>query len=198
MSRPEMSRTLGATLTDMSSAAVSVRSLRRVEYDQLVHAGAFETERVELIDGMVVNMAPHGPEHDGTLGILCKLLLRGVGDRAEVRVQSAFAAADDAEPEPDLALVAPGDYRDAHPRSALLIIEVAVSSQLHDRKKAVVYARAGVAEYWIVDVPRGVLERHLRPSENGYEQKTTLRRGDVICPEAYPDIMIALDAILRG
>lgn len=181
----------------MSAVATSVRPLRRVEYDRLVSAGVFESERVELIDGTVMTMAPHGPEHDGTLQILAKLLARAVGERADVRVQSAFAAAEDAEPEPDLALVPPGDYRDAHPNVASLVVEVAVSSQLHDRRKAAVYARAGVTEYWIVDVPRGVIERHLAPSDMGYEQKSTLRRGESIAPHAFPDAVIAIDTILR-
>ncbi len=176
----------------------AIRPLKRVEYERLVATGAFEHERVELLDGMVMQMPPHGPEHDGTIEIVSRLLSTALGARASVRVQSAFAATGDGEPEPDLAVVPVGDYRDAHPSKAFLIIEVAVSSIAYDRDKASTYARAGVPEYWIIDVPRGVVEVHLAPSEGAYEQRTTHRRPETLRPGAFPDVPVPLDRVLRG
>lgn len=181
----------------MSATSAAIRPLKRVEYDQLVAAGVFEHERVELLDGMVIQMPPHGPEHDGTIQLLQRILVRALGERADVRVQSAFAATEDGEPEPDIAVVPVADYRGAHPGEAFLIVEVAVSSVAHDREKAATYARAGVPEYWIVDVPRGVVEVHLSPVDGAYEQRSTHRRPNVLRPAAFPDIEVALDAILR-
>src|SRR5580704_11900392 len=87
---------------------------------------------------------------------LNKLLVRALGDRAEVRVQAPFGASDVSEPEPDLAVVPPGSYLDEHPSRAHLLIEVADSSLQDDRRiKGPLYAAAGVPEYWIVDLVRG-------------------------------------------
>lgn len=180
----------------MPASLPAVRPLKRVEYDRLVASGAFEAERVELIDGMVMTMPPHGPEHDGTIEILTRLFARALGDRASVRVQCAFAAADDAEPEPDIALVPAADHRHGHPSQAFLVVEVAVSSAAYDRHKASIYARAGVPEYWIVDVPRGVVEVYLRPAADAYEERSTHRRPAVLRPTAFPDVEVPLDRVL--
>lgn len=183
----------------MTEPQRSFRPLKRVEYDQLVASGAFERERVELLDGMVMQMPPpHGPEHDGTIEILELLLKRALGDRARVRVQSAFAAGDYGEPEPDIAVVPWADHRDQHPSEAHLIVEVAVSSVTYDRDKAPTYARANVPEYWIVDVQRGAVEVHRQPSGEVYEQRTTHRRAETLTLVAFPDVRVALAEILRG
>ncbi|MBZ0116336.1 MAG: Uma2 family endonuclease [Sandaracinaceae bacterium] len=182
----------------MVQSLAGVRPLRRVEYDRLVSAGAFEGERVELLDGQVMRMPPHGPEHDGTIDVLLDILRPRIGERARIRVQQAFAATDDAEPEPDVALVPMGDYRDAHPSKAFLVVEIAVSSVAYDREKAAIYARAGVPEYWLVDVVRGAVEIYRDPSADGYDQRTTHRRPDVLRCAAFSDVEVPLDRLLRG
>ncbi|MDQ3036976.1 MAG: Uma2 family endonuclease [Myxococcota bacterium] len=182
----------------MPASAPEIRPLKRVEYEQLVAAGVFEHESVELIDGMVMHMPPHGPEHDGTIDIVNRLLVRALGERALVRVQSAFAATDESRPEPDIAVVPIADYRDAHPSTAFLIVEIAVSSTAYDRNKASTYARAGVPEYWIVDVPRGAVEVYRQPAPDGYEQRATHRRPEILRPASFPDVEVALDLVLRG
>jgi Uma2 family endonuclease len=109
----------------------------------------FEHERVELIRGMVLTMSPIGPAHADPIDVLTRRLVLAMGDRAVVRVQQPFAASDDSEPEPDLALVPPGRYAADHPRQARLVIEVAQSSLTYDREtKAPLYAESGVPEYW--------------------------------------------------
>src|SRR5689334_17135087 len=77
------------------------RPLRRTEYEHLVEAGAFVDERIELLEGVLVQMSPQGAEHADVVSRLNMLFVRLVGDRAVVRVQSPFAASDDSEPEPD-------------------------------------------------------------------------------------------------
>lgn len=182
----------------MLSAGPELRRLKRSEYDTLVSSGAFVGERVELLDGLVIHMGPHGPEHDGTLDVLQDLFHAALAGRARLRVQAAFVAGDDGEPEPDLALVPLGDYRDAHPAQAFLVVEVAHSSLAHDRRKAATYARAGVPEYWIVDLAHQTVEVYRRPVAGRYEQTTTHRRPDVLHAEAFADIDIPLDRVLRG
>src|SRR5688572_1840129 len=111
----------------------TVRPLRRREYEKLAELGLFEGERIELIEGAIVRMSPHGPAHDSTIDRLTELLVIALRGRARVRVQGAFAASDDSEPEPDVAVIPPRDYDDAHPTEAWLIIEVADTSLAKDR-----------------------------------------------------------------
>ena len=94
-------------------------------------------------------------------------------------------------------LVPKEDYSRAHPQSALLVVEVADDSIRKDRLvKARLYALAGVPEYWIVNLPNRVVEVFRTPSSNGYLQMTTLAAGDVLSPQAFPDIVLAIDEIL--
>ena len=93
-----------------------VRPLRRREYERLVELGAFEGERVELLYGRIVEMAPRGPDHAGAIQALTRLLVSRLTDRADVRVQLPFVAPDDSEPEPDIAVVPSG-----HPDQAFLL-----------------------------------------------------------------------------
>src|SRR5262245_54823429 len=145
------------------------RRIQRTEYERLVEQGLFEDERVELIQGIVVEMSPIGPRHSDPIDVLNRLFVMGVGARAVVRVQQPFAASDDSEPEPDLALVAPGCYRDRHPDRALLIIEVAETSLDHDREtKCPLYASSGVPEYWIIDVNARIVEVYDTPNADRY------------------------------
>ena len=93
-----------------TSAAEVIRPLRRVEYDQLVKLGAFQNERIELLEGALVAMSPIGTSHDWTVQKLNRLLVLALEGRAGVRCQSSFAALEFSEPEPDFAVVPPGDY----------------------------------------------------------------------------------------
>ena len=84
-----------------------IRPLRRVEYERLVREGAFEDERVELLFGQLVVMSPTDPSHDTSVTVLTRVLVTRLGDRASVRTQCSFAASDDSEPLPDIAVCAP-------------------------------------------------------------------------------------------
>jgi Uma2 family endonuclease len=175
-----------------------VRPLKRVEFERLVEAGAFEDERVELLEGAIVEMSPHGPPHASAISRLSKLLFRSVGDRAEVRVQLSFAASDLSEPEPDFAIVPSGSYRHAHPEVALLLVEVSTSSLRKDRKlKASIYARANVPEYWIVNVADECVERYTAPRSGEYSQVSIVRPGEALRMESLDGVEIPVAEIFR-
>ena len=180
-------------------APEKLRPLRREEYDRLVELGAFEDERIELLYGSLIEMTPQGAPHAEVIRRLNRMLVIAVGDRAIVQVQSPFAASDDSEPEPDLAIVPTGDYSRSHPSQALLIIEVADSSARKDRVlKAELYASAGVPEYWLVDLARSVIEVRTKPLAGRYSELASRLRGEMLQPLAFPDISVTVSDLLLG
>ena len=172
------------------------RRIKRAEYDRLAALGFFEGERVELIQGTVIEMAPIGPPHSEIVNVLMERLVGGLAGAARVRVQQPFLAADDSEPEPDVAVVAPGSYASAHPDRAFLIIEVAESSLKYDREtKGILYALSGVPEYWVVDVVGQRVEVFTDPSEDGYRKTARVDLTGVLRVEAFPNLVITVDAL---
>lgn len=151
----------------------SIRPLRRVEYDRMVELGMFEDEPIELLEGALVEMSPKGAPHAWLIQEINHVLTRGLPGDLRLRVGNPLAVSEWSEPEPDFAVVAVGDYRRAHPSQAVLLIEVSRSSLGKDLGvKARVYAAAGVPEYWVVDVARGVVHLHRHPSPEGYAEVT--------------------------
>jgi len=174
------------------------RPLRRVEYDRLVASGAFDDERIELLHGVLVDMSPNRPEHANPVERLTMSLAPALVGRALVRVQLPLIAGDESEPEPDVAVVPPGDYRHEHPARALLVVEVAVSSLSKDRNvKAPLYAASGFEEYWIVDVAGHAVEVYRGAGAAGYASVQILRPGDVARPAAFPDVEVEVDGLFR-
>src|SRR5262245_8513206 len=138
----------------MTTYPVQTRRWTRKEYDRLVELGVLhEDEPIELIGGHLIVAEPKGSPHVTAVELTAEALRRAFGPGWAVRSQGPIALDDESEPEPDV-MVVPGtlrDYRDAHPSAAALIVEVAESSLAFDRgHKASLYARAGVADYWIV------------------------------------------------
>jgi Uma2 family endonuclease len=172
------------------------RPLKRSEYDRMVELGLFQDERVELIRGVLVKMSPQYAPHASTVDKLNELLMVRLHGRFRVRIQSPLALSDDSEPEPDVAIVALGDYDTEHPTTALLVIEVADSSLRADRAKAAVYASAGIGEYCIVNLGARTVEVYSSPEGDRYAEARTLRESDTLRPAALPDVAIALAEIL--
>jgi Uma2 family endonuclease len=167
------------------------------EYMRMADAGMFENEHVELLYGRVVRMSPQGREHRHGVTELAKTFMRAMGDRATVFVQSTLPLPPFGAPEPDIAIVPPGDYRDHDPTTVWLVVEVAVSSIEEDRAiKGRLYAEAGVEEYWLVDVERRRVERYLAPRDGMYTQLTTHERGETLRPQKFDDVAVPLDRIL--
>jgi len=156
------------------------------DYHRLALLGILaEGDRVELLDGQIVEMTPIGPEHAGCVDTLTRLLSRRVGDAAVVRVQNPMVLGTQWEPQPDVALLKPraDGYRTAHPGpgDTLLVIEVADTSGGSDRDvKIPLYARAGIPEAWLVDLANDLIEVHRQPGLEGYREVRTLRRGDML------------------
>jgi len=169
----------------------------RAEYDRMVEIGLFDNEKVELLKGYIVRMSPQKSRHAGAVQYLTHFFVQTLGGsgRASVRVQLPLAAGPDSEPEPDVALVPAAAYRDRHPDTAFLIIEVAETSLAADREKAEIYAEGGVSEYWIVDTEHEIVEVHSEIVGGVYARVTPYRRGQAIAPLAFPDVMLSVSDV---
>lgn len=162
----------------------------RAQYEQMVDAGVFGPEdRLELLDGEIIDMAPQKSRHATAVRLLEEALRACFGPGYDIRSQLPLALDERSEPEPDIAVVPgrPRDYRDAHPSSALLIVEVADTTLAYDRiRKLAAYARAGIPEYWILDLDGESLEVCRQPLRDTYGERRILRATDRIAPLAAP------------
>lgn len=171
------------------------------EYLRMAEAGVFDPEaRLELIEGDIVEMAPIGPPHAGTVTRLTRLLVRLVEDRAIVSIQSPVIVSDRSVPQPDLAVLVarPDDYSKAHPQTAdiLLAIEVSDTTLAFDKGlKADVYARAGIRELWVLDVNRREVVVHRQPERDGYLRILTLSGEASVSPIALPSVSLTVDEL---
>jgi Uma2 family endonuclease len=150
------------------------------EYHRLIEAGGFdEGTRIELIDGLLVDMSPKSPAHEYALEWLDRAIQLAVDDaRFRVRVQMALSLGS-SEPEPDLAVVEADAPRPYHPATAALVIEVSVSSLRRDlRTKPTVYGRAGIPLYWVVDLDNRRAVVHSDPGPEGYGSVEVLGPDD--------------------
>ncbi len=192
------SRSYSGTVLDLDPLAPeTLRPLRREEYDRMVEVGLFEDERIELLRGMLVTMTPPGSEHSEAVRRLNELLVLDLHERARISPQCPFAALDDSQPEPDLAVLPRQDHSKAHPSSAFLVVEVAMSSLRKDRRvKTSIYAENGVPEYWIVNLVAGQIEVHCNPEDGRYKGLVTYDRGQAIRLQAFPDVEISVDSVL--
>ncbi|MEJ7729546.1 MAG: Uma2 family endonuclease [Polyangiaceae bacterium] len=173
-------------------ADATPRLLTRAEYDRMAELGFFANERVELIHGTVVRMAPIGTGHCDVVDVCNELLVLRLAGRATVRIQAPFLAHDDSEPEPDVVVAPRRRYSDRHPDQAFLVIEVAESSLAYDRHtKARLYAASGVREYWIIDVLGRAVEVHRQPGSDRYAVHHRVTAG-AVHPEAFPDVELSL------
>ena len=172
------------------------------EYHRMAEAGILsEDDRVELIDGEIVEMVPIGSRHAACVDRLTRLFTSQVGDQAIVRVQSPIRLGRRSEPQPDIALLRPRAdfYASAHPgpEDVLLVVEVAETSVEADREvKLSLYGRAGVLEAWLVDLSGEIIEVHRNPSPDGYRSVQQFTRGQTLSPQAFPDLGLLVERIL--
>jgi Uma2 family endonuclease len=151
-----------------------IRQLTSTEYYGMMESGIIrEGERVELISGQIFTMAAKGTRHTVATSRLLKSLLRLIGEQAIVRCQDPISLPNHSEPEPDIAIVRlrSDDYINSHPAPAdiILVIEVADSSIKFDREiKALLYAAAGISEYWIINLIDNRLEIYRQPEGDIY------------------------------
>jgi Uma2 family endonuclease len=159
------------------------------EYEELGRAGILtEDDNVELLDGWIVPKMTKHPPHDNTIDILQDLLSRLLPRGWYSRVQNVVITLDSA-PEPDLAVVRgkPGSFGRSHPTGAdvALVIEVSDATVGRDRKKAAIYARAGIPHYWLVNLDDAQIEVYSEPAGAGRKRayrKTEVLRGKATLP----------------
>jgi Uma2 family endonuclease len=183
------------------------RHWTRKEYDRLIELGVIKPdERIELIGGQMIVAEPKGSPHSTAVGLTADALRAAFGPGWVIRVQDAIALDDESEPEPDVAVVRGQwrDYRAEHPSRPVLVVEVAETSLAFDRRyKGSLYARAALADYWIVNLQRRVLEVYREPVPApaacfgwSYARVRTLRENATVSPLAGPDVTIAVADLL--
>lgn len=172
------------------------------DYYKMAENGVLtEDSRVELIEGEIVDMPPIGPGHSASVDRGGDRLRAILGRRAAIRTQQPLRLGLRSEPQPDLAVVRRRDdfYTSAHPTPAdvLLVVEVADTSLAYDREtKGPLYARHGIGEYWILNLPDRQLEVYREPAGDGYAVVQILKPGDVVQPVAFPGVTVAVRDLL--
>jgi Uma2 family endonuclease len=172
------------------------------EYHRMAEVGVLrDDDRVELIEGEIVDMTPIGPRHIAVVNRLTQALVRACGDGAIVQIRASIRLDPHSEPQPDVVLLRPrADYYDKAvpgPESVLLLVEVAETSLPYDRRvKLRLYARAGVPEVWLVDLVRNQVEVHREPTPEGYSREETVGPGDRLVPTALPGVSLSPADIL--
>ena len=190
-----------------TAKAVHTKRWTRLEFERLIDLGAFAPdERLELLGGQLVIREPQGRPHATGIRLVARALRAVFGPDWSIEAQLPVALDEESEPEPDIAVVTggPRDYIESHPSRPALVVEVALASLALDRgEKASLYARAGVLDYWIVNLVDHVLEVYREPVADPrgahgwrYASTATLRRGDSVTPLARPDSAIPISDLL--
>jgi Uma2 family endonuclease len=190
----------------MKQSPLTLRRWGRVEYERLVNLGAFDNDSIELIGGHLIVAEPKGSEHATAVGMAEDALRAALPSGWIVRGQDPLALDDESAPEPDIAVVrgSRADYRHAHPARPALIIEVSESSLRFDRgEKGSLYARAGIDDYWIVNLIDRVVEVYRNPGADvtapyGWRYMSVERFAppSAITPLRVPAALISVAALL--
>ena len=180
----------------LSRYPVSRHRLSVADFYRMADAGILgEDDRVELLEGQLIAMSPVGPRHALAVDALNELLTRALSPTERVRVQNPVTLDDGSEPLPDIAVVRRPwrGYPGAHPGpdDVLLLIEVAASSLAFDQgAKRILYARAAIREFWIVDLTADVVHIHRKPMGDAYTVVTKLAPAATLTIEALPGIVL--------
>jgi len=183
--------------------ALQRRKLTLDEYHRIGEARVLRpNDRVELIAGEMIEMAPIGTRHLAKVNRLSRILSLAVGKDAIVSTQNPIALPPHDEPQPDIALLKPraDDYEKLLPaaKDVLLIVEVADSTLDYDRDvKIPIYARHGIAEVWLLDIQGSALLVHRGAGSKGYRRILRPTKTDKISPLLLPKIRIDLGDLWR-
>jgi Uma2 family endonuclease len=191
----------------MASALPRTRRFTRTEYARLIDHGLLdEDEPIELLDGLLLVKEPQHSLHRTAVLLVARAVERAFGDGWFVQTRSPIILDDRSEPEPDVCVVrgSPRDYVDAHPTRPALIVEVAQSGLALARgRKAAAYARAHIADYWIVNLVDRLLEVHREPARPGparrhwgYASSETLPAGATVAPLEAPGATVCVADLL--
>lgn len=188
------------------SLSYSRKRFTRDEYDCIALTGVFEKQRVELVEGDILCMSPIGAYHNTIVNLCGEIMAEYFKGKFAVRNQSSFVVPIETELEPDIAIV-PGrqrDYLRKNPDTAALIIEVADSSLEYDTMlKASLYARAGIQDYWVIDLKQSAILVHRspgampeKPLHFGYSDIKTYHADETISPLALPETAIPVSELV--
>jgi len=191
----------------MADSEIRTKRWTRLEYERLIDLGAFgPEERLELVGGQLVVREPQGSPHSTGIRLVAGALRAAFGPGWNVDAQLPVALDEESEPEPDVTVVAggPRDYLASHPSRPALVVEIALTSLALDRgEKASLYARAGITDYWIVNLVDNLLEVYRDPQADPdaphgwrYDSARVLRFGDVVTPVALPNRSIPVSDLL--
>lgn len=184
----------------MQTLEISVRPHRFSvdEYHKMGEAGILcEDDRVELIEGELIDMPPIGSNHAGEVIRLIALLSAALAGRALVSSQNPIRLGQHSEPQPDITILRRrGDfYRTAHPQpdDVLLVIEIADTTVRYDREvKIPLYARYGIPEVWLIDLQTSSVEVYLQPSSDGYRHVFRPAKDERLALSLLPDVSLAI------
>lgn len=169
------------------------------ECEQMIATGILtEDDRVELVDGEIIETSPIGDDHVFALNALTELLFDRLAGRAIISVQNPIRLSGQSRPQPDIALWRRGNRRTVPgPEDVLLLIEVAGSSLMFDRDvKLPLYAHAGIREVWIVNLIDEQVELYRDPTLGEYRSIEFIGPGEEISSLIFPDVVIAVDDVL--
>jgi Uma2 family endonuclease len=185
-------------------SVVSIPERTRISadrYQKMVETGVLtKYDRVELIDGDIINMAPIGTRHSAATARLNRLFVLSAGDSAIVSPGGSVRLGDYSVPQPDLMLLKPRDDFYAGqiptPPDVLLIVEISDSSLAFDQTtKRALYAQHGVAEYWVVDVPGKCVHVYREPTVDGYAQALEFTLTDTVAPRGLPACQVMVGTL---
>jgi Uma2 family endonuclease len=181
-----------------------LREFTVAEYHRLAEIGLLRPEeRVELLDGAIVEMSPIGSRHWGRHVRIVKYLIQALGEGAEIAGQSSLPLGNHDEPQPDIAVLAPREYEPPHtppsPAEIYALVELSDASLRKDLgTKSRVYARHAIADYLVVDLANDALLHHRDPHDLGYRVCDRLAAGDTFELAALPGIQLRADAFLAS
>ena len=178
---------------------VKPRLITVAEYDRMIEVGIYtENDHIELLNGEIIELMPKGPKHSVFNDLVLDLFKEKLGSKIYARSQNPIILDNFSEPEPDLVLVKPPskNYLESHPTPAniFLIMEISDTTLAYDREtKAKAYSRNKIQQYLLLNLQNETLEDFREPSEDGYQFKRTLRKGDSLNLVAFPDVEINVD-----
>jgi Uma2 family endonuclease len=173
------------------------------EYHRMGEAGILrQVDRVELIEGEIIDISPIGSDHAGTVNYLNQVLFAALQEKAIISTQNPIILNNRNEPEPDIVLLKPRDdfYRQSHPTptDVLLIIEVADTSLRYDREiKIPLYARHNIPEVWLIDLENNQLTKFFSPNNSQYETSNIVTDHSQVSIQELPDLKINLTKLFE-
>jgi Uma2 family endonuclease len=185
-------------ITKVTPAKFSVQ-----EYHQIIEAGILAYRKVELVEGIIVEMAPEGTEHSYYGQSLADIFRLSLSGQILVRENKPITLSNNTEPEPDIALVQLPSSRylshHPYPEDIYLLIEISKSTLAFDSSvKRKSYAKEGIKDYWIVDIINKQLKIYRSPFQGDYQEITTLKANSILSPLAFPNTIITVQQIFAS